>query len=127
MIWIPQRHDHQAHSVCVLNLQTWRLHSLSGLGKESVRRFVASDEIVALITHGHVCYAWDLQGVEMKTFRVPNHNYFGAVTCRGRTIACATADNEVLKVFIWDFDTQHGQAFESSDHPGLQSSSLEMR
>ncbi|KAI8937101.1 hypothetical protein NX059_006315 [Plenodomus lindquistii] len=99
-------------SICVLNIRTWCFRKLRGDAREEVRSFIASDEIVALMTHTNMCYVWELHGDGFKKFRVPSQDYFKCTTCRDRTVACAAVSAEKTSVYIWNFDTSLGQSFE---------------
>lgn len=114
VIWWPGdfRSMARARFICVLNLSTWKFRKFRGEAREAVRSFVASDEIVALMTYTNICYVWELHGEGSKSFKVPSQAYFGCTTCRDRTVACVAVGAEYTSVFIWHFDSHRRQSFQ---------------
>lgn len=115
VIWQPRPNEDfhlPARSLCLLDLSSWSFRELHADGREQVRRIVASDEIVAMITYSNRCNVWELHGTKSHSFVLPDSKYLGSATCRGRTVACAALTYDQIAVYIWQFDTQQGQSFE---------------
>lgn len=117
LIWQPRAGNTYSRGICVFDLATWSLRTLAGEAREEVCSIAASDDIVALATFSKVCYVWELHGQVSKKFIIPSQYYFGAVTCRRRTVACAGSFVQHISVYIWDFDTQRGRSFQIDPSP----------
>ncbi|KAF1842397.1 uncharacterized protein K460DRAFT_370364 [Cucurbitaria berberidis CBS 394.84] len=115
LIWLTP--EQTSRSIALLDLGTWNLRIMSGEAREELRNYVASDQLVAVTTFSHVCYVWPLHGQGRKAFRVPSHDYFGALACRGRTVACAASFHDHIAVCIWDYDTQRARSFQITPDP----------
>ncbi|CAO2647831.1 Nn.00g087530.m01.CDS01 [Neocucurbitaria sp. VM-36] len=114
LIWLAPQDD---RSVSLLNLSTWNLCTVSGDARERLKKFVASDQIVALATFSTVVYVMTLHGEGRKTFRVPSFGCLQAFTCRERTVACAESFHDRISVCIWDYDTQRATSFQITRDP----------
>ncbi|KAL5114429.1 hypothetical protein ACEQ8H_007684 [Pleosporales sp. CAS-2024a] len=98
----------------LLDMHTWRLHSLAGDAREAISHIFASDQIAGFTTETHVCYVSDHQGHGKRRFRVPSAALLQAIACRARTVACAGCLHDCAQVYIWDYDTHQGTSFSIS-------------
>ncbi|KAH9877350.1 hypothetical protein IAQ61_002715 [Plenodomus lingam] len=123
LLWIPEDHPYDGtrlgDCICLLNLRSWNFRKLRGDAREQVHSFTASEDIVALMTFTHKCYVWELHGEGFKQFKVPSQDYLKTATCRERTVACAAVGAEKTSVYIWHFDSQHGQTFVIETNPQI--------
>jgi hypothetical protein len=108
---IGGQNDTTARTLHLFNIDTWRLHSLNGHARERISQIFISDDIAGFTTDSHVCYVSDLEDHGKHAFRVPSTALFQAVTCRGRTVACAGCLKNHAEVYIWNYDTQQGKSF----------------
>ncbi|KAH7088466.1 hypothetical protein FB567DRAFT_339254 [Paraphoma chrysanthemicola] len=112
LIWsCLSRHNGQCRAVYLFDINSWRLQKFNGDARETLRRLVASNQLIGFATNNNTVYVWDVDSGVKRTFRVPSASLFQAITCRERTIACAGCLEQYVMVYVWDFDSQLGTSF----------------
>ena len=109
LVWQP--HTDVCRTLFLLNLKTWHIRSVSAESRFAISSFCASDQLVVLSTLDGF-YVFTIHDLEQKKFKTPNHAFREAMTCRGRTVACAANFAEYMEVYVWDYDTQRGRSFQ---------------
>ncbi|KAF2712231.1 hypothetical protein K504DRAFT_464309 [Pleomassaria siparia CBS 279.74] len=109
-VWVSP--DWRALNVCDLR-SVEHPFTLCGEAREIISGVSLSEELVAFVTVKGICYVRSLDDNKRKQFRLPlaltRH-----LICRGRLVACGGFVNDVVTIYIWDFDTQSGKSFDIS-------------
>ncbi|OAL49395.1 hypothetical protein IQ07DRAFT_53703 [Pyrenochaeta sp. DS3sAY3a] len=98
-------------SISILNLSSWTLRTLWTPARLQIHAMFASDQLVTATFKENFCHVWSLENEEEKSFKLPSSAHLTALTCRGRTVACAFRPAQNITVYIWDFDTQCMKSF----------------
>ncbi|OSS50728.1 hypothetical protein B5807_04509 [Epicoccum nigrum] len=109
LIWLAadQRQIH------VLNLRSMTSRAMVCDTRERIGTMIAANELVAFTAENKATvFVGELIGQGLtKKFRFINAGQKLAITCRHRTVACATLQRDHAFVYIWHFDTQQGKSF----------------
>lgn len=103
--------DNLSRAVYLFDIRSWSLQVLNGDARETIRRLVASDQLVGFATNSNMFYVWHHASRVKRKFKLPNAALLQTITCRGNTVACAGCLEQHVLVYIWDFDTQQGKSF----------------
>lgn len=127
LIWLASD-QRQIH---VLNLRHLISRAMVCDTRERIGTIFAADELVAFTAENKgTVFVGELYGQGLiRKFRFMNAGQKFALTCRRRTVACATLQQDHTFVYIWNFDTEQGKSFHvdrnalpvpmNLDEPGL--------